>query len=107
MDKSRMIRTGAAVLLLVGYLGYREYRERQAPPAGDAAVATKADTSGDAAPPAQPLKFGTIAFTVCLETSRRSASSPCDQPKRSRNSRMRLSMARQRYRRATRILATP
>jgi pimeloyl-ACP methyl ester carboxylesterase len=65
MDKSRMIRTGAAVLLLVGYLGYREYRERQAPPAGDAAVATKADTSGDAAPPAQPLKFGTIAFEPC------------------------------------------
>ena len=61
MNRSRIIRTGVALLLVAGYIGYREYRERQAPVA-DAGAST---TTTEKAPPAPPLKFGSIAFEPC------------------------------------------
>ena len=68
MERSRIIRTGAALLLLLGYLGYRHYNggEHTAVdrPASDA-VATDA---GDA-PAEQPVKFGSIAFKPCTLTA--------------------------------------
>ncbi|TAK38865.1 MAG: alpha/beta hydrolase [Lysobacteraceae bacterium] len=63
MERSRIIRTGVAVLLVLGYIGYREYRERQAQPA--AANEAPAATAADDAPPAEPVKFGSIAFEPC------------------------------------------
>ena len=65
MDRSRMIRTGAALLLLVGYLGYIEYRDR-AVPADDATASVAANKRAAAdLPPAEPVKFGSIAFEPC------------------------------------------
>jgi pimeloyl-ACP methyl ester carboxylesterase len=63
MERSRLIRTGAAVLLLLGYLGYREYRDRQAPEL--AAHTTEGAVATHAAPAAAAMKFGRIAFAPC------------------------------------------
>ena len=60
---SRKTRIALVLLLLVGFFGYRQYRDHVAAAPADDAVATTAAPDKAAAPP--PRMFGTIAFQPC------------------------------------------
>jgi pimeloyl-ACP methyl ester carboxylesterase len=60
-----MIRTGVAALLLVGFFGYRAYRDHQHAAGTDAAGPARAASRAEVEPPPKPLMFGRIAFQPC------------------------------------------